>query len=208
MCNKKIPKSVIERIPLYMNYLDKLIEKDVQMTSSTIISQDLGLGEVQVRKDLNLISGNGKPKIGYYVKDLRQDLESLVRKKEYTNIVIIGAGKIGEALANYYNYEDSKFKLLGIFDNDNHKIGKVMDGVTIEHISNIKEFSKTHQVDIGIICVPPTNAQEVCDKLVDSNIKGILNFTNVVLNVDNNVCVRNVDIVSLLTKIAIEINNE
>lgn len=208
MCNKKIPKSVIERIPLYMNYLDKLIEKDVQMTSSTIISQDLGLGEVQVRKDLNLISGNGKPKIGYYVKDLRQDLESLVRKKEYTNIVIIGAGKIGEALANYYNYEDSKFKLLGIFDNDNHKIGKVMDGVTIEHISNIKEFSETHQVDIGIICVPPTNAQEVCDKLVDSNIKGILNFTNVVLNVDNNVCVRNVDIVSLLTKIAIEINNE
>lgn len=208
MCNKKIPKSVIERIPLYMNYLDKLIAKDVQMTSSTIISQDLGLGEVQVRKDLNLISGNGKPKIGYYVKDLRQDLESLVRKKEYTNIVIIGAGKIGEALANYYNYEDSKFKLLGIFDNDNHKIGKVMDGVTIEHISNIKEFSETHQVDIGIICVPPTNAQEVCDKLVDSNIKGILNFTNVVLNVDNNVCVRNVDIVSLLTKIAIEINNE
>ncbi|MDY2903168.1 MAG: redox-sensing transcriptional repressor Rex [Bacilli bacterium] len=208
MCNRKIPKSVIERIPLYINYLDNLISQNINMTSSTIMAQDLGLGEVQVRKDLNLISGNGKPKIGYYVQDLRKDFEALVRNKDYTNIIIIGAGKIGEALANYYKYEDSKFKLLGIFDNDKNKIGKVIDGVTIEHINNIKEFCEHHIIDIGIICVPPQNAQEVCDLMIESNIKGILNFTNIVLNVNNNVCVRNVDIVSLLTKIAIEINNE
>ena len=97
MCNRKIPKSVIERIPLYINYLDNLISQNINMTSSTIMAQDLGLGEVQVRKDLNLISGNGKPKIGYYVQDLRKDFEALVRNKDYTNIIIIGAGKIGEA---------------------------------------------------------------------------------------------------------------
>ena len=97
MIYKTIPKSVIERIPIYLNYLNKIDEDG--LISSTTIAQQLGLGEVQVRKDLNLISGKGKPKVGYQVSNLKSDLNKLIFDDKLINVVIIGAGKIGSALA-------------------------------------------------------------------------------------------------------------
>ncbi len=208
MCSKKIPKHVIERIPLYLNYLEKLDEKNVIMISSKTISDNLGLGEVQVRKDLNLVSGNGKPKIGYVLKDLKYDLEQLIRSEQYTNIIIIGAGNIGEALAKNFQYEKPQFRLLGIFDNDSQKINSSIINIKVKDISTLPYFCAHNRIDIAIICVPGNNAQAVCDIVVENNIKGILNFTNTYLNVNKNINVRNVDITSLLTMIAIEINNK
>ncbi len=207
MCSKKISKSVIERIPLYLNYLEKVNEENILMISSKTISDNLGLGEVQVRKDLNLISGNGKPKIGYVLKDLKQDLEQLIRSEQYTNIIIIGAGNIGEALARNFQYEKPQFRLIGIFDNDSHKINSCISNIIIQDINTLASFCEHHRIDIAIICVPGDNAQDVCDIVVKNNIKGILNFTNTYLNVNKNINIRNVDITSLLTMIAIEINN-
>lgn len=207
MCSNKIPRSVIERIPFYINYLDKLIEKDIEMTSSKIMADELCLGEVQVRKDLNLISGKGRPKIGYNVKELREDFEKLVRDDELTKMIIVGFGKIGEGLANYKGFKKSGFMLMGIFDNDPNKIGKKALDLEILPEDELKNYCQKNKIDIGIITVPASSAQRVCNDIILSGVKGILNFTNVKLEVPENISVRNVDISSLLTMLAIEIKN-
>lgn len=207
MRKKFIPKVIIERVPLYLNYLDKLIEKNVEMISSKTISVDLGLGEVQVRKDLNIISGNGKPKVGYKTIDLRKDLESLIRDNEKTNVVIVGAGKIGEALANYTGFEKNGFNILAAFDKDENKIGKIISNKAVLSINNLKEYCMKNSVEIIMLAVPSSEAQNVCNIIKESNVKGILNFTKKRLDVNEDICVRNVDMASLLIMLAVEINN-
>lgn len=204
---KKMPKSVIERIPLYLNYLEKINSQNIKVVSSKIIAEDLGLGEVQVRKDLNLISGNGKPKIGHQTDELIKDIEKLIFKEKKLNVIVIGAGKIGEALVRYKGFDQHGFNILGVFDNDTTKIDKKIDDIKINSINELQTFCNNNIIDIGIITVPSNFAQEVCDKLIENKVKGILNFTNQKLNTNNLVAVRNVDITSLLTMLAIEINN-
>lgn len=204
---KKMPKSVIERIPLYLNYLEKIKSQNIKVVSSKIIAEDLGLGEVQVRKDLNLISGNGKPKIGHQIDELIKDIEKLIFKEKKLNVIVIGAGKIGEALVRYKGFDQHGFNILGLFDNDITKIGKKIDDIEINSIDELKTFCDKNIIDIGIITVPSSTAQEVCDKLIESKVKGILNFTNQKLNTNNLAIVRNVDITSFLIMLAIEINN-
>lgn len=207
MKQKFIPKAIIERVPLYLGYLDEAIKKNVEMISSKTISVDLGLGEVQVRKDLNIISGNGRPKVGYKTIDLRKDLESLIRETEKTNVVIVGAGKIGEALANYSGFEKNGFNILAAFDKDESKIGKIIYNKSVLSINNLKEYCIKNSVEIIMLAVPSSEAQNVCDMVKGSHVKGILNFTKRRLEVENDVCVRNVDMASLLVMLAVEINN-
>ena len=138
MIYKTIPKSVIERIPIYLNYLNKIDEDG--LISSTTIAQQLGLGEVQVRKDLNLISGKGKPKVGYQVSNLKSDLNKLIFDDKLINVVIIGAGKIGSALAKYHGFNENSFKIVGIFDNSPEKIGRTINDKKILSIDEMSTF--------------------------------------------------------------------
>lgn len=204
---KKIPKSVIERIPRYLTCLEKLKSQGIMVVSSKTIAEEIGLGEVQVRKDLNLISGNGKPKIGHLTNELLNDIETLIFNDKMLNVIVIGGGKIGEALVRYKGFDQHGFKFIAVFDNNTTKIGQKIDDLEITSIDKLKDFCNHTKVDIGIITVPSSNAQDVCDKLIDCNIKGILNFTNQKLNVHEQAFVRNVDITSLLTMLAVEINN-
>lgn len=205
MIYKTIPKSVIERIPIYLDHLNKIDENG--LISSTAIAQQIGLGEVQVRKDLNLISGNGKPKIGYRVRDLKSDLNKLIFDDEIINVVIIGAGKIGSALAKYHGFDKNSFNIVGIFDNSPEKIGKTINDKKILPITEMSEFCLMNNVKMAIICVPQDSAQIVCDEIIKFGVRGILNFTDQKLNIPNDVKIRNVDIVSLLITLAVEINN-
>lgn len=202
---KQFSKSIINRIPLYLQDL-KTQEEQEKNTSSVIIAQRLGLGEVQVRKDLNLIAGNGKPKIGYNIKDLINKIESLINVD--TDTIIIGAGKIGEALAYYQGFSEFKFNIVGIFDNDIEKIGKTIANKTIMSVERIKEFCADNKVKLGILAVSSENAQLVCDELIESGIKGILNFTNTKLNLPANIKIRNIDVAAILATLIIEINTD
>lgn len=202
--NKNIPKSVIERIPLYLNYLNYLVKKQIEMISSTRLAMDLGLGEVQVRKDLNLIAGNGKPKIGYQVVDLKNKIELLISQYGTNDVIIIGAGKIGKALAMYDGFEENNFRIVGLFDSDPSLIGKSINNHPILSLDELKKFS---QVKIAILAVPADVAQSICNQVVAVGIKGILNFTNQKLIVNDNIKIRNIDIAALLTILSIEINN-
>lgn len=201
MVREEINKSIIDRIPRYLNYLNKLDENG--LISATILAKKLNLGEVQVRKDLNKISGNGKPKIGYKVLDLKNDIKNLINQNLDTNVIIIGAGKIGKALYNYPGFLQNHFKIVGIFDNDSQKISD-----DVKSIDTLETFLKTTKVDLGIICVSAENAQMVSEQLISLGIRGILNFTDQKVNVPDDVKLRNVDIVGQLIALAIETNNK
>ncbi len=202
---KKISKSIIERIPLYYNYLDSF--KNDDMISSRKVAMELGLGEVQVRKDLNLISGNGKPKVGYQISELKSDIEKIIHQNKFTNVIIIGAGKIGCALANFEGFKKDNFNLIGIFDNDLKKIGQNVSGLIVKNIDELSLFCKENQVSLAILSVPSFSVKDVSLKLEETNIKGVLNFSNAKVENNNRMCVKNVDIVSLLMMLAVEINN-
>lgn len=202
---KKISKSIIERIPLYYNYLDSF--KNDDMISSRKVAMELGLGEVQVRKDLNLISGNGKPKVGYQISELKSDIEKIIHQNKFTNVIIIGAGKIGCALANFEGFKKDNFNLIGIFDNDLKKIGQNVSGIIVKNIDELSLFCKENQVSLAILSVPSFSVKDVSLKLEETNIKGVLNFSNAKVENNNRMCVKNVDIVSLLMMLAVEINN-
>lgn len=202
---KKISKSIIERIPLYYNYLESF--KNDDMISSRKVAMELGLGEVQVRKDLNLISGNGKPKVGYQISELKSDIEKIIHQNKFTNVIIIGAGKIGCALANFEGFKKDNFNLIGIFDNDLKKIGQNVSGLIVKNIDELSLFCKENQVSLAILSVPSFSVKDVSLKLEETNIKGVLNFSNAKVENNNRMCVKNVDIVSLLMMLAVEINN-
>lgn len=202
---KKISKSIIERIPLYYNYLDSF--KNDDMISSRKVAMELGLGEVQVRKDLNLISGNGKPKVGYQISELKSVIEKIIHQNKFTNVIIIGAGKIGCALANFEGFKKDNFNLIGIFDNDLKKIGQNVSGLIVKNIDELSLFCKENQVSLAILSVPSFSVKDVSLKLEETNIKGVLNFSNAKVENNNRMCVKNVDIVSLLMMLAVEINN-
>lgn len=207
MVYKTIPKTVIERVPLYINFLKNIDTNKIKTISATTISQELGLGEVLVRKDLNMIAGIGKPKIGYYVNDLRDKLKSLISNEQMKSVIIIGIGKIGEALARYKGFELNGFEIIQLFDSDVGKIGSVINKQKINDISKLETYCQNHQVDMAILSVDSEHAQDVCNRLSNCGIKGILNFTNVLLNTPNQIIIRNVDIVSQLMILALEINN-
>ena len=202
---KKISKSIIERMPLYYNYLDSF--KNDDMISSRKVAMELGLGEVQVRKDLNLISGNGKPKVGYQISELKSDIEKIIHQNKFTIVIIIGAGKIGCALANFEGFKKDNFNLIGIFDNDLKKIGQNVSGLIVKNIDELSLFCKENQVSLAILSVPSFSVKDVSLKLEETNIKGVLNFSNAKVENNNRMCVKNVDIVSLLMMLAVEINN-
>ena len=167
-----VSRAALGRIPVYLKFIESL-PQDVETVSATTIAKALGFGEVQVRKDLGAICGSGKPRIGYTVSDLKESLESLIDSRN-GKTVIVGAGKLGRALLDYGGFSDYGLDILAAFDTEvsqNNASGK-----PILPIDGLHDFCKENNVSIGVIAVPATAAQEVCDKLCQSGIKAIMSF--------------------------------
>lgn len=190
MHKQSIPKATLGRIPAYIEYLRTLPCKNGATISATTIARGLSLGEVQVRKDLALISGAGKPKVGYDRTTLLQDLERQLGYEQLTNAVLIGAGKLGKALLDYSGFEAFGIKILAGFDcNENEfQVGK--NGKSVLPIKTISEYCRENDVKIGIITVGQGSAQEVCDLLVSMGIKAIWNFAPCSLVTPDNVLLK------------------
>ncbi len=189
MAVSSIPKATLGRIPLYIQYLRELPDDCGMTISAPMIARGLLLGEVQVRKDLALISGRGKPRIGYERAKLLQDLERHLGYDGFTNAVLIGAGKLGRALLDYDGFEEFGIRILAGFD-CNEKIIRISGNKSVLSIKDISEFCSEHNVKIGIITVGQGSAQEVCDKLVECGIKAIWNFAPCALTVPNDVILK------------------
>lgn len=172
-------KKVYERLPMYLDYLNKI---DRESVSSTIIANNLNLGEVQVRKDLALVSGKGRPKIGYLRKNLIKDISKFMGFDQKHKAIIIGYGKLGRALYNFKGFENFGIEIVAAFDINNK------DVLDINHLC---EYCSGNDIKFGIITVPNESAQSVADKLIQCGIKGIWNFSSIRLQVPNEIIVQN-----------------
>lgn len=192
-----IPKPTLDRLKLYHRLLNEIGQKYI---SSEEIAQRIGTTAEQVRKDLTYLKTTGKPKVGYDVETLRQELEELFGVKKTTKVILVGAGHLGSALVNYPGFENYGIEIVAIFDNDPKKIGMFVGELSILPMKDIGRVVKRFGVEIGIICVPKEFAQEVAEILVSKGIKGIWNFAPTRLIVPDDVFVVDEDMTqSLLT---------
>lgn len=190
MDNISVSKATLGRIPIYLNYLRKLSPEKVPYISATTISKELSLGEVQVRKDLAMVSGAGRPRLGYETEILIEQLEDYLGFNKVTNAVLVGAGRLGKALLQYDGFEFFGVKILTAFDLNEEVIS--LDSKTeILPMNQFESFCKQNSINIGIITVGEGSAQEVCDKMVKSGITAIWNFAPCKLHVPDGIALQN-----------------
>ncbi len=187
MSQASVAKATLSRLPMYLQYLKALPCESNPTISATTIAKALELGEVQVRKDLGSISGDGKPKIGYVTSELIDKLESFLGLNDRSNVVIVGAGTLGKGLLNYNGFSNYGLDIVAAFDSDNKKVGKFDNEKIIYPMDQFESFCKEVNVRIGIITVPERSAQEVCDRMVQCGIKAIWNFAPCSLTVPKDI---------------------
>ena len=185
-----ISKHTLQRLPMYLSYIQGLPEDAPKNISATTIAEALQLNDVQVRKDLASVSSSGKPKVGYNVKDLIAELEAFLGYNDIDNAVIVGAGSLGKALLNYSGFKAYGLNIIAAFD--------LCEEPTEFPIAQLGSFCRKVNVHIGIITVPASSAQEICDLLVESGIRAIWNFAPVHLVVPDGILVQNENMASSL----------
>lgn len=197
---KDISMAVIKRLPKYYRHLAELLRNDVDRVSSKELSEKIGFTASQIRQDFNCFGGFGQQGYGYNVKELYNEISRILGLDKKYSTVIIGAGNIGQAIANYQRFDKFGFDLHGIFDVNPKLIGMRIKDVEIRDLDQMESFLGENKIDIGIICVPQAQAQKVADLLVENGVKGIWNFAPLDIDVPENVSIENVHLSeSLLT---------
>ena len=190
MRKKEISKAVLKRLPSYLAYLKSMPEDGSPYISATALANALGMGEVQVRKDLAMVSDGGRPKVGYLRESLADDIEQFLGYDNTTDAVLIGAGKLGRALLGYSGFEAYGLNIVAAFDENPALDGQSESGKPILHISKLESFCRARQIRMGIITVPAEFAQQVCEELIASGIKAVWNFAPTHLEVPANILVQ------------------
>lgn len=200
MANNKISMAVIRRLPKYHRYLRELLDKDVKRISSKELSDIIGFTASQIRQDLNNFGGFGQQGYGYNVEDLYNEIGKILGLNKKYNTVIIGAGNLGQALANYSSFNRFGFELKGIFDVNPKIVGLTINGIDVLDMDTLERFIREEEVSIAYICTNQAGAQEVADKLVNCGVKAIWNFAPIDLKVPDDIIVENVHLIdNLLT---------
>lgn len=208
MEKSSISKPTLQRLPVYLNYLQTLPES-VKLTSATQIALALGLNEVQVRKDLSVASQNGgKPRTGYEIEQLIADLEDFLGYHHPKEAVLIGVGKLGSALLSFKGFQQLGMKISCAFDNDPEKIGTEVNHIPIYPIQDMKKICLERQIQIGILTTKPEPAQELCSMMLESGILAIWNFSTALLNVPENIIVHNENLAVSLAMISYQLDEQ
>lgn len=204
MSQKEISKAVIKRLPRYYRYLGELQEAGVERISSGELSQQMKVTASQIRQDLNNFGGFGQQGYGYNVQYLREEIAKILGLDRIHNIIIIGVGHLGQALANYTNFEKNSFRIIGLFDNNHELKGKVIRGVPIRMTDEIPAFLRENDVEIATLTLPKEYAIEVSKMLIENGIHAIWNFAHTDLNlvVPKNVAVQNVHLSESLMRLS------
>lgn len=189
-----IPKTTVERLPLYYRSLVKLSKLDVEVISSKELGDRIGVPSTQVRKDLSYYGEFGRRGVGYEVKALLKHLERILGLDNYWPIVLIGAGNLGRALVNYEGFRKLGLEIKAVLDSDLNKIGNSIFGIPVQSMKNLKEVVKESNIEMGIIAVPAVFAQEVANELVTAGVKAIWNFAPSRIIVPDDVEVKNEDL--------------
>ena len=201
---KKVSKSVLKRLPTYLAYLKGIQDADKPNISATALAGALGMGEVQVRKDLALVSEWGRPKIGYPREQLIEDIEQFLGYDNTTDAVLVGAGKLGQALMCYQGFDEYGLNILAGFDR--HPASKHTDnGKPIYPLEELESFCRSNKVLMGIITVPQEAAQAVCDRMIQCGIKAIWTFAPCHLDVPDGVMVHNENMATSLALLSVHL---
>lgn len=202
MKTPRISEAVIRRLPVYLRYLQKLLEMDVKTVSSHEVGESLDMNPAQIRKDLAYFGEFGRKGIGYDVEYLIEKIKQILKLDRPMNVALVGAGHLGIALSNYNRYTNEKLKIVAVFDNDPTKVGTEIGFMVVLPMSDLKNKVATLDISMGIIAVPANYAQQVADQMIEAGIKGILNFAPVSLKVPSHVPLRNADFTSELQSLA------
>lgn len=205
MEEKAISKAVISRLPRYYRYLGDLMENGVERISSNELSKKMCVTASQIRQDLNNFGGFGQQGYGYNVKYLRDEIGKILGLDRSHNMIIIGDGSLGQALAKYQSFERSGFVLKGLFDVNPSLKGTSIRGIRILMIDELETFLKENEIEIAALTLPKAKAIEVADLLARSNIKGIWNFAHTDLNLPEDKIVENVHLSDSLMKLSYNI---
>lgn len=199
---KSISPAVIKRLPRYYRYLGDLLKNNVVRISSKELSQRMNVTASQIRQDLNNFGGFGQQGYGYNVKYLYTEIGKILGIDRQHNLIIIGAGNLGQAIANYANFEKRGFMIKGMFDINPRLIGLVVRGIEIRGVDDLEQFIKDNDVQMAALTIPKTKAPELADRLVNAGIKGIWNFAHLDLNVPEDVVVENVHLSESLMRLS------
>lgn len=204
MERKEISKSVLKRLPGYLNYLKNIPDEASPYISATALANALGMGEVQVRKDLAMVSDGGRPKIGYLRESLIEDISQFLGYDNATDAILVGAGKLGQALLGYSGFSAYGLNILAAFDLK-PAAGQTQEGKPIYPMDQLESFCRSNKVIMGIITVPGKHAQQVCDRLIQCGIKAIWNFAPTHLDVPANILVQNENMATSLAVLSMHL---
>lgn len=204
---KEISKAVISRLPRYYRYLGELLEDGVERISSNDLSIRMNVTASQIRQDLNNFGGFGQQGYGYNVQFLYSEIAKILGIDRQHNIIIIGAGNLGQAIANYANFERRGFIIKGMFDINPRLIGLVVRGIEIRGIEELETFISDNNVQIAALTIPKTKAPEIAERLVKAGIRAIWNFAHTDLHVSDDVVVENVHLSESLMRLSYRVCN-
>ena len=202
MERKEISKAVVTRLPRYYRYLGELIEEGVERISSNELSARMKVTASQIRQDLNNFGGFGQQGYGYNVRSLYTEIAKILGIDRQHNLVIIGAGNLGQAIANYANFERRGFIIKGMFDINPRLIGLVVRGIEIRGVEELEKFIVDNEVQIAALTIPKTKAPEIAQRLVNAGVKAIWNFAHIDLVVPEDVVVENVHLSESLMRLS------
>lgn len=206
MESNDISLAVIKRLPRYYRYLEELIENGVERISSNELSSRMNVTASQIRQDLNNFGGFGQQGYGYNVKFLHNEISKILGIDRTHNIVIVGAGNLGRALANYANFEKRGFVVKAMFDTKEELIGTECRGAKILPVTALSDYIRENEIEIMALTIPKTSASFVVQTAVEAGIKGIWNFAHIDLEVPENVVVENVHLSESLMTLSYNIS--
>lgn len=193
MEEKEIPDIVVGRLPMYLRALQHMVQEGRQVTSSQELGERLGISAAQIRKDLSQFGEFGKQGTGYHIDFLVEKLRQILHVDREWNVVVVGAGDIGSAVARYKGFANRGYCVSMIFDSDKEKVGYKVGNFTIRDTSEMIDAIREQSIQIAMIAVPASQAQEVADQLIEAGVKAILNYAPISLNVPTGVHVQYID---------------
>jgi redox-sensing transcriptional repressor len=210
MNDKSISETTLRRLPIYLHYLNSIKGKRKNV-SAAIIAASFGLNDVQVRKDLGVVSGTGRPKTGYDTEELISQIEDCLGYRNETKTILVGAGNLGKALLSYNGFKDYGLDIIAAFDINPAIVGITVNGKPVLPLTDIEKICFEKNIKLGIITTPVEFAQSTCERLVSYGIRAIWNFSPTILRAPENVLIENENLASslaLLSKHLSEIDQE
>ena len=203
---KEISRAVIKRLPRYYRYLGELMDSGVERISSGELSKRMHVTASQIRQDLNNFGGFGQQGYGYNVQYLYEEIGKILRLDKRHNMIIIGAGNLGQAIANYENFEARGFITKAMFDKNPELSGMKVRGIEVHGMDELEDYIASNDIHIAALAIPKTGAIVVAQRLVNCGIKAIWNFAHTDLNLPRDIMVENVHLSESLMRLSYKIN--